>query len=536
MRSPLLFSLTAILFLFPLLSPGQDEEVDPRLTAILKEIQAAEDNAGAGEQARTEKYIEDLKALEKKVAGTGDLDKVLQVTGERKAWEAGKPTPMIDPQDNSVILDLRKLRYYFVQDLEKVKAIEKVKRINLNKQFADKLDDLVKTLTTEGKAHQALEVRKIYQDLLAATSATEKGNNQTKPDAPVEVAQRTEPTPSTEPPSPPVPPITSRKEGTTVLMKWIARGQAYAVVNDGGRDRKIVGSSELPGGKFELKEVHGLEGCAEDFPWHCLPAITELRNLRLHSQASITADDLRHLAKSKKLSHLSLMKSQFSRNAIEGLPELPSLERLALAYSKGNHPDWISKVHSTNPRLQHFWFGSPQPIAFTGNDLKACADFKDLKSLTIDFPVEFDVESVTALAKSRNLSSLGLYRNTTFAPGSIKGMEDWPKFQTLRLKEARESLFDSIPQFLELKNLENLGIHYSGLTDAHLGIIAETAGRSLEHLRLGNLPKITDAGITKLGTMKYLKTLEISKCNQVSTAGVDALKKLLRRCEITYRK
>jgi hypothetical protein len=319
-------------------------------------------------------------------------------------------------------------------------------------------------------------------------------------------------------------------------MKWVALGHAYAVVNDGGKDRKIIGSTEIPGGKFHLKEVHGLEGCAPGFPWHCLPSITELKILVLNSQASITADKLRHLEESEKLVHLAVMKSQFSRNAIEGLPQLPSLERLSIAYSKGHHPDWLPKVHSTNPRLQHVWYGSLEPIPFTGNDIKACAAFRDLKSLTIDFPAEFDVESVAALEKSRDLTSLGLFRNTTFAPGAIKGMEEWPKFRTLKLKEARESLFTSIPNFLELKNLEILEIHYSGLTDVHLGIIAETAGRNLEVLRLGNLPNITDAGIAKLATMKYLRTLSIGSCDRVTTAGVDSLKKHLPRCSINHRK
>ena len=167
MRTIVPYILIAVFFLPLFRSIAQESEFDPRLDEILDDIREAQAKAGAGAKARTAKYIEDLKALEKKVQATGDLDKVLQVTRERESWEAGTPTPEIDPKDHSVILGLRKLRYYFEQELVKIRAADKVRDDQTKIVLAGKLDVLVKALTTELKIPEALEVRKVKQQLMA---------------------------------------------------------------------------------------------------------------------------------------------------------------------------------------------------------------------------------------------------------------------------------------------------------------------------------------------------------------------------------
>ena len=110
---PQILAIAVIFFAGMLSGKAQENTADPRLDAILKEVAALRDAVSARQQTRTEKYIADLKELEKKTQSTGNLDKVLQVSDERAAWQSGKPTPSFDPKDETVILSLRKLRYYF---------------------------------------------------------------------------------------------------------------------------------------------------------------------------------------------------------------------------------------------------------------------------------------------------------------------------------------------------------------------------------------------------------------------------------------
>ena len=108
--------LTGVLF-----SQESDKAAqDPRLTQILAAIELMQSSAEAKLQKRREQYIEDLKKLERSLLSEGDLDHVLEVKRERNAWEAGKSTPPITPKDESVFIELRKLRYYFDQEFEKL--------------------------------------------------------------------------------------------------------------------------------------------------------------------------------------------------------------------------------------------------------------------------------------------------------------------------------------------------------------------------------------------------------------------------------
>ena len=148
---------------------AQESVPDPRLTKILEEVRVAQDGFKRGEKERIAKYIEDLKALEKKVAPSGELDMLLQVVREREAWESGKPSSKIDPKDNSVILDLRKLRFYFEQELVKVQATDKVRDDEIISGISARLEELVRALTKEGRIPEAVEVRKVKEQLIAGT-------------------------------------------------------------------------------------------------------------------------------------------------------------------------------------------------------------------------------------------------------------------------------------------------------------------------------------------------------------------------------
>jgi len=142
---------------------------DPRLEAILQEVTALNADVSTKRKTRTGKYIADLKVLEKKTQATGDLDKVLQVSEERAAWEAGKSTPSFDPKDETVILSLRKLRYYFDQEITAIQEEARKNSTQRRSQIEEKFVALEKVLTTEGKIAEAIDTRTLREHFVAGT-------------------------------------------------------------------------------------------------------------------------------------------------------------------------------------------------------------------------------------------------------------------------------------------------------------------------------------------------------------------------------
>lgn len=161
----LLLSAALVAFHFPGLA--QETPLDPRLKEILKEVEALRGELVAIQQERKAKYIDDLKALEKQTQSTGDLDKVLQVSTERTAWESGSPTPPMDPKDEGILLELRKLRYYFDEDFAGLVAIQEGNSAQRRAQITEKFAGLERTLTTEGKIPEALKTRELKDQFVS---------------------------------------------------------------------------------------------------------------------------------------------------------------------------------------------------------------------------------------------------------------------------------------------------------------------------------------------------------------------------------
>ncbi|MEM9284065.1 MAG: hypothetical protein AAGA96_19780 [Verrucomicrobiota bacterium] len=185
---PLILPFAVFFVTQAVLSPAHTDEppIDPRLGAILAEIAAHEAKVTAKKEERTQQYLADLKNLGAKIQATGDLDKVLQVSKEREAWGKGEPTPSIDPKDESFLLDLRKLRYYFEQDLVNIAAAATQNSEQARAAIELKFVELEKALTTEGKIPDALETRKLRERFVAGTLATlpNQKAEPAKPDTP----------------------------------------------------------------------------------------------------------------------------------------------------------------------------------------------------------------------------------------------------------------------------------------------------------------------------------------------------------------
>ncbi|MEM7012376.1 MAG: LamG domain-containing protein [Verrucomicrobiota bacterium] len=184
--------ISSFVFVSCLLQFGSGQEAeqksDPRFAQILAAIELHLKSESDIAKERVMKYLVDLKALETKVGeDTGDLDMVLLVRKERKAWTEGKTTPTIDPKDDKFPLELRKLRYYFDQDFQKLKEAAEGEKETRKAKLIEALTNLETTLTKERKIEEALKVRDTRVKFEANT---------------LTLAKKEEPQPSPEPAEP----------------------------------------------------------------------------------------------------------------------------------------------------------------------------------------------------------------------------------------------------------------------------------------------------------------------------------------------
>lgn len=246
-------------FLILLLLPESGELLaedfdDPRILGIVDRIEALESSGEKGVKVRTQKYTEDLKLLERKIQTSGDLDKVLEITEERQAWQEGRETPRIDPKDNSIHLDLRKLRYYFDRDVNLIRLKYQDISGDLNAAINVDLFTLERALTTEGKIEEAIHVRKMKEKFFATGSLS--GSGKRKPSARSEEVAEKEPLP-----------VSTYKPKSWRGDTWINKNRDYRPDNPlnpprgsvGIEDNKVKTKSTIPV-KIEFDNLpHGHE-------------------------------------------------------------------------------------------------------------------------------------------------------------------------------------------------------------------------------------------------------------------------------------
>ena len=108
---------------------------------------------------RTAKYVSDLKLLTNQVAATGNLDALLPIQTEWKAYESGKTTTGFDPKESALPPAARQLRLGYDTDLDKISKYAASEERNLALAYAQQLEELERKLTIAGKIEAALAVR-----------------------------------------------------------------------------------------------------------------------------------------------------------------------------------------------------------------------------------------------------------------------------------------------------------------------------------------------------------------------------------------
>jgi hypothetical protein len=109
--------------------------------------------------ARTAKYVTDLKAVEDRTAASGQLDAVLVVKAEREIYEKGGSTMGFDPKNPVVPQAARQARVAFDGDLQRLRAAAVPEAQKLAANYVERLAALERKLTTQKDIAGALSVR-----------------------------------------------------------------------------------------------------------------------------------------------------------------------------------------------------------------------------------------------------------------------------------------------------------------------------------------------------------------------------------------
>ncbi len=166
MRNPTyLFAATtaaalSFIVLPPLQGIAEEKSLEEQIQSITSPVSKVASQAEAAAGLRVDKYLRDLRKLETEIAtGSGNLDHVLAVKQERESWEKGVETDAVDPKDEKLPLEFRKLRYYYDEDRNKLSA--EVNRVNAEALTLaiNQLTALEQELTKNEKIDEAISVR-----------------------------------------------------------------------------------------------------------------------------------------------------------------------------------------------------------------------------------------------------------------------------------------------------------------------------------------------------------------------------------------
>jgi Leucine-rich repeat (LRR) protein len=249
-----------------------------------------------------------------------------------------------------------------------------------------------------------------------------------------------------------------------------------------------AGLDQMPGLSWlaPLAQLRGLSlaGSMKDFD-------TELRHLAglksLHAlnlcYSDTTDAGLKHVAALRELQWLDLQKTQITDAGLQCLADLPNLMRLRLADTK---------------------------IGDAG--LAHVARHTDLTHLDLSGTGVTDA-GLKHLAACRELVELNLSGTNVTADG-LKALACLPRLRKLGLSKSHVNDFGS------KVDDERYGLSATGATDRELEVLA--ACTELRELTLANA-RVTDASLKHLAGLKKLATLDLTRCNELTGAGLRQL-------------
>jgi len=196
-----------------------------------------------------------------------------------------------------------------------------------------------------------------------------------------------------------------------------------------------------------------------------------------------------------------------TRKGFAPIAKMTSLETLILL-CEGLNDDWLEPLASLTGLKSLILSGNRQ---LTAEGVKHLAGLTNLLELRLG-DTKIGDSGVESIAGLTSLERLELKRADVTDAGvaHLKGMT---KLQELQLS-GRGRNFDKID---------------SGITDASAEVIG--AMKQLEILDLGST-NLTDAGLTKLGELKHLKTLVLLSSIKITDEGVAKFKQMVPGCQV----
>ncbi|MBK8091178.1 MAG: hypothetical protein IPK32_04065 [Verrucomicrobiaceae bacterium] len=531
-----LFALHLFASLLVTSASAQSPATTQRLTLLRTAYEAAyQTEVAAGHTAAlTDLNAKYSAALDRALAAAtqaGQLDTALALRDEKKRLAAAAPLPA---DDFAAPETLKTLRLTYRSALASLEIRRDQTAAPVKAKYDAALEALQTELTKAADLDGAMAVKQLREQVKTALAATTPAAPAKLPQAPPSTSGITAGPARTDP------------EAAQKMMAWVLANGATSLTSVGrvGMNEKI---KEVPKGRFSIKTLN-INDTVSPFPWELLRQLGEITSLNINYKTPITNDQLQHLASLPSLEEL-IVKAPLTVSALESLTARdqmmnlhihqigdedlnPSGPSLAKKFPNLENLGWCPKEDQDNLAACQAVQAWPKLHGLTTRgDLSAeCVDalsaLKELSSLTLLGAGTLDP---THLSKLKNLDHL----QASFGkhlPGLVSAAAKLPRLRTFRCPLAGSSPAD-LTDLTKFPSLDHLTLKLAGSSVPSDDFIPTvTTLKNLTELDLLQ-SDLTDAGLAQLHGMKKLGKL-VLPASRVTEAGIAAFKKALPKCQL----
>jgi serine/threonine protein kinase len=474
------------------------ESNDPRLVQLESLFKARFDNEAqkpyvAAIAALNQSYLATwLARIRPAAQAKGNLVEVTAIDAEKEAIGRGEGVPALDESDTPE--SLKNAHAAYRAAMSKITAA----RIKTGGQLYDlylaSLDAYVTELTRANKIDQAKKTR-VLRDEIAARKAELVSTVGAEP-------SRTELAPGS--PAAEVKAVAGTAASMREAAKWLVSKGGKFRISKGTLEGEVLTERDIPVGKFDITELSLDQRDAKpplptDSEMQVLRVIKGLRTVTFFSSGlGDTAFDF--LAGNEDLTSVNFHTGQLTDGILSRLEAARKLNSFRLVYSS----------------------------AFTGKGLDKMRWFGSLTSMTLDGCGLTDdtLKDLLSAPKLRALSLCGVaVTNASLVLIAGHGMID-----DLWLNSCKGITDAGFANLAKLKILRTLNAQETSFGD--LAAAAFASHTAIRELNLKGT-ELTDAGLSKLASHVRLQSLNVTN-TAVTQAGVDAFKKSVPKCQLTY--
>ena len=478
-----------------------DKAVTERVTAVFDASKAALDA----------KFTVALDNAITTAKGAGELKTVLALEAEKKRLADKLPIPA---EDNAGPEALQKLRSIYQEQLTKLEEARSTNHAALLPSYNAKLTALEVTLTKADRVAEAAEVL-TYREGLATGAPT---TTQPMPSAPAATGNPPASAPTTATSAADAGQRLSNEEASRVLVEWaLQNGHEVTVIIPGGT-KVLKTVADIPKEKFKLLKTESKGDAKEPPPWQMFQFTENIDSLWLGLfKHNVTPADLACLSRLKKLKNVEFScKTPDPVAFVEALPAWPEVQSFFLLPSI--HGSSLATLVKKYPKLQSVSFKyieTPSDVEFA-----TITGWKDLFELRLqDLGSPLTDGMVGTIASMDSVRVLNLFGSKIQAFTSQQAPR-LKQITAVHFNYSTEGARASMASIVHLPNLSTLSLRRLGsIADADLEPLKDATGLSI--LQLEGLPKITDAGLTRIITiLPELDKLRLVECTGLTAQGL----------------